>query len=194
MQTEKRAQDRKPPETSGSFNLREWLALCAEHYSKEISGLNAKLYERALAGLLPTELEAACSRALQTCRFMPTIADILAKIEKDRKLLENSSCDAEWADLLGKIWAWDNYYNTWGCDGPPSLSAAGHYAVRCCGGLATVQATKVAHLPLLKKSFEEYYQRHSEKERFLLTPGATQKLLADIERNQQVGALAKENA
>ena len=56
------------PKTSQEFLavLSKFLAIYAEHYQREVSPLNAQVYELGLADLAPAELERACSLAL-TC-------------------------------------------------------------------------------------------------------------------------------
>lgn len=174
--------------------MAKWLGILAEHYGKEITPGNAVIYERALSDLTEEQLEQACIQAFQVCRFMPTVADIRGHIKRAELVELKTACDDEWARLIGRIWAWDEYYSNrpagkaWGSGGPPELSAAGHQAVRLCGGFTAIQQTKPEHLPLLRKTFEEAYHRQIEHAEHLgLDAGESRKLLGTA----NLGAIVK---
>ena len=67
---------------------REWLdvferrlAMAAELYRQEVTELATVAYLEGLRSLSASALNAAWTRALKTCSFMPTVADILKASE-----------------------------------------------------------------------------------------------------------------
>ena len=153
------ARERSKTSENSVSVLTKWLGIFSEHYGKEISAVNAAIYERALSDIGPDQLETICLKALTECRFMPTVADIRKHIQKAQEVELDTECNDEWSRILSEICLWDEYYGRWGSGGTPSLSAAGHRAVRCCGGFTAIQQTEPKHLPLLKKTFDEAYHR-----------------------------------
>lgn len=172
--------------------------LFSEHYGKELSIGNIAVYEAALADLEPDDLERCCRIALRQCRFMPTVADILAQQARDQKLLSTGECEREWATLL----SYAHWENPWGetvigetkrieesggvfrhvrVPGKPVSDEASH-AVRCLGGYQVIQSTSPEHLPLLFKQFQEFYQnRKAQKESgFVLSDGEASEVLQQV--------------
>lgn len=158
----------------------KWLVILSEHFGKEISKTNGDIYKRALADLSDEELEYACTEALKTCRFMPTVADIRQHVKRIQKVEQDTECDREWGIVLERVELWDEGYQTWGMSGPPKLSSAGWYSMRTCGGPGAVKYTKPEHLPLLKKTWDEAYSRTIEHEHLGLSDGQSKKLLAQV--------------
>jgi len=166
--------------SSSQALLVKWLVILSEHFGKEISKANGDIYKRALADLSEEELDYACTEALKTCRFMPTVADIRAHVKRVSAIEQSSECDQEWGLIQDRIVFWDEGYQKWGMSGPPQLSEAGWYAMRNCGGPSAIQRTKPEHLPLLKKTFDESYNRQREQVQLGLTDGQSRKLLGEI--------------
>lgn len=174
--------------------------LFSEHYGKEISAANAAVYKMGLADLAPEDLGRACSKALTMCRFMPTVADIRAQVEQDRKLLASSECDREWALLLSYA-HWENPYGGGNIIGETKrveqrkdgtfalvrvpgepISEQASYAVRCIGGYAVIQNTASEHLPLLFKQFAEFYQNRTAMQGLMLSDADAKRVLGKVEQ------------
>lgn len=154
-------------------NLWHWIVQCSGwpvqlggyYQRKDITAANAAIYQRALSDLSAEDLEAACSKALASSRFMPTVADIRAHASS--RVEAAMGIDSEWIELLDKVQLYDEYYdkpgfNAWGSGGPPKLREAGRYAVDCCGGWRVFRETSAEFLPKLKREFEQAYSRFSE--------------------------------
>lgn len=63
--------------------LANWLDVFAHHYRGALwTEGDANVYALGLADLTAKELDRACHQALQECRFLPTVAEIRASLQR----------------------------------------------------------------------------------------------------------------
>jgi hypothetical protein len=67
-------------------SLEQWLLLFGEAFNKELSELTIYAYLEALSDIPYPELHQACIRVVNSCKFMPTVAEI--RKEWDRYKME----------------------------------------------------------------------------------------------------------
>jgi hypothetical protein len=75
---------------------RKWIVIFAELHFREVSSEFIDIWCRALADIDPELLDRACERAVQTCRFFPTPADIRAAIEEAQSNAHKIEAEAAW--------------------------------------------------------------------------------------------------
>lgn len=159
--------------SSRSLLIRQWLAIFGENYQRELSPALANIWETHLGDIADDDLRDAFQRALLTCRFFPTLAEIRVCLEKPQQEqtaleVEKDTLDAE------KGWEWlMKHIREWGADQtpsfcgdkftyPPELPGEVAYAVRQCGGyqyIATADASKVV---FIRRDFIQHFRRHRE--------------------------------
>jgi hypothetical protein len=172
--------ERDPSSASGetSTQLRKgfdaraakWLAIFQEHFRKDISPELAEIYFRALADLTPEEWERGGCLALRTCKFFPTVAEILEGARSpaaDSILLE---AERAWESFLARIrdfWC-DDFglehprYERGKVIQPPLLDAATDYAVRQCGGRYGIEYSKPEAFHFVRRDFLAAYSRFQQ--------------------------------
>ena len=200
---EKRALQIERPETSSSQVLSKWLKIFSEHFGKEITPTNARVYQAALSDCQPEQIEAACKQSLLECRFLPAVADIRERLSKQSNLEESDLCLVEWEAIVGHAGKW-NADLGW-CDPKtgisqysggtpvfPRLSACGEYALRHVGGYEGL--VRCCHneevMVFRKRDFEAAYKRRLEMQRagyLPLTDAQARNLLAEVRKVKLLG-------
>jgi hypothetical protein len=161
------------PSTSIDRLVREYLAQYGAAYHQDVSPAQAKLYALHLRDISPERLVPALRRALDVCRFFPSIAEIrmLAGADEKQQIKQEQAQD----ELEAKK-AWDtlqNYIALWGADlhpslhagkwkKPPELTAATGYAVRQCGGYYKVATATVENVHFIRRDFLQAFQYYRE--------------------------------
>lgn len=174
--------------SSRSFLIRSWLATYAETYRdrnglpRDVSdGRLGQIYEKALGDIPTEQLAAALERALKTCRFFPTPADIRAQIDQLDEQGRKLEAEHAWQHALGWI---GRYYHP---DieisrGAPELSPKITHAIRAAGGMRMLSNCEEANLVWRKKDFLADYMRNEElgRSEHLLTDGEAKRILATL--------------
>jgi len=173
---------KSPVDSDSKTTLAKWLTIFGEHYSKEISAANAAIYQRALAELTVEELEMACLECLKECRFMPTVADILAKCRRAESDNTNESADQEWDLLTSNLHLIDWQQKCLRGTGEPPIqfSLAAQAAIRACGGFEGIYYTKPEYMSHLRRIFMDNYSVAVGREARQLTQGETKELLEQV--------------
>lgn len=117
-QREKRQQiedERQQRTAAFSLNLKEWLQAFAEYYRQDVPNETATaLYQAGLEHLTPDALNLACKQAIKTCKFYPSVSEILEGLKLWReqnsagtllKYEDNAPPSAE--DIAAVQPAWD---------------------------------------------------------------------------------------
>ncbi|MBZ5701005.1 MAG: hypothetical protein LAN84_04090 [Acidobacteriia bacterium] len=127
----------------------------------------------ALADLEPDVLDAACRRAMQTCKFFPAPAEIRAQIET----AQQGAFEDEWQALLDYCCEW--VHPDIRFSGTPSLPAEIDHAARAAGGVHFLRECSQEELGWRKKAFIEDLSRSRKTGDLagLLTGGELRKLL-----------------
>lgn len=170
-----------------------WLPILAEHYDKEISAANAEIYHLALSDLDPEAANSAFTAALQSCRFMPTVADIRAHVKARDQIAGELASEKEWQAALRAASQYDpdlaygspsvlDWKGELAWKYQPNLSSAGEHAVRAAGGWSALHDAYYdsAQATWRRKTFMEAYKSYSKGESLGLTEGDSRKLLAGI--------------
>lgn len=160
--------------------IREWLFRFGLNFGKDVVSL-LPLWQEQLGGIEYATLQCLFERALQTCKFFPTIAEILGQIE-----------NANYAGLeLEAAGAWDrwlkhvknSYLGDLGWDRrTPQLDAITEHAGNAAGGAHWVERCPEDELQWCRKRFLEAYTNFSElgQVEHLLTRGEAKKIFASL--------------
>jgi hypothetical protein len=129
------------------------------------------LWVSALVDLEPEVLDAACRKAMQTCKFFPTPAEIRGAIERAESEGFELKAEAEWQKLLA--WVHANYFP----DGltvagtyqttnirphAPRLSQATEHAAKAAGGFSYLERCDADQLPFCRRAFLAAYRNVHE--------------------------------
>jgi hypothetical protein len=118
--------------------------------SADISAETAAAYATDLSELDPTVLLAAVERAVRTCRFFPTIADIFAGV---REVAQRASPTAE------QEWCWVLEWISDSGNGRDSGHDLAERAVHLMGGWDWLGMGKVDDRPWRRKEFLTLYKQ-----------------------------------
>lgn len=153
------------------------MAIFGEAYRQPVGAEQIAIYKAALEnGLTLEQLEAACQRALKTCRFFPTIADLLSCVHRDQAQAEQA------VDKLHAERAWDSlmaHIDRWGADRTPLVCGRREtgeiifeyaepllpeieWAVRQCGGYYKVATATTENVHFIRKEFLAQFVRYRE--------------------------------
>src|SRR5579864_1357969 len=188
MQTQSVNETSRATESERWLLIRRWIVTYADTYRTpsgmplDVSdGRQAKIYEIALADIPIAQLTVALERALQTCKFFPTIAEIRQLVEQTNSSGFALKAETEWHNFL--LWVRKFYHPDLGItSGAPELSAAVQFAARAAGGIHWIESCAESALLWAKKRFVETFTRvheTGEAER-LLTDGEAKRILANL--------------
>ena len=138
----------KTQETSDSL-IRQWLWRFGVNFQKETAPY-LPLWLETFGGMEPEVLRSLFERAMRTCTFFPTVAEILAPLE----VVEQGSFEDEWQALLDYCERWVNR-DVPNMQGKPALPADIDHAARAAGGLYYLESCSVDDLVWAKKRFIE---------------------------------------
>lgn len=156
--------------------LNEWLTTFGEAFGVQVSTARRKIYFHALQGdMTVDELNVACERALKSCRFFPSVAEILCQKVSEEKDGNQLEAERAWDQLQGHI-------ARWGSDGVPlysggkvikrpPLDPATEWATRQCGGIQQVAHLSSTSFPFARRDFISFYQRFKQTDGLQLTVG-----------------------
>lgn len=163
---------------------RQWVLQFAELYSVGLADRGPRFVElwvSALLDLAPDTLEAACRRAMQTCKFFPTAAEIRAHIEGANAKGFELEAEEEWRKALNVATQFFQpdiglYRNA------PELSQATWHALKVAGGLEHLQSCKREELQWARRRFLADYMLIHEtcQVEHLLSNGEAKRILAEV--------------
>lgn len=163
---------------------REWVVRFAELYSVSLAERGPRFVElwvSAVADLAPETLDAACRKAMQTCKFFPLPAEIRNHIEKAEKNGFDLEAESEWHKLLA--WIDRCYHPDVGIRrGAPSLPPQIEHAARAAGGYRYLESCSEEQLVWAKKAFFADLQniRETGKAEHLLSDGRAKKIFRSL--------------
>ena len=150
------------------------MAIFGEAYGQEVSPERIAIYKAALIGEFSAEeFAGTCQAALKSCRFFPSIADILAVAGKQQKQVQEQEQARDELEAK-KAWDWlQDYIAEWGaerlpiyqfskCVDPPALQAAIAYAVGQCGGYYRVATATTENVHFIRRDFLGSFRYYRE--------------------------------
>jgi hypothetical protein len=163
---------------------RQWAVTFAELFCvslKERGPRFVGLWAAALADLEPQVLEAACQKAMRTCKFFPMPAEIRALVDRAHATGLALEAAEAWDRLLAWVEEW--FYADQGIlPGAPALDSTIEHAARAAGGLKWIATCSTDKLQWARKAFIEDFTRVRElgEDRNLLTRGEERRLLQEL--------------
>jgi hypothetical protein len=167
--------------------LTEWLRKWARVFSIDrrepivLSEQDFAIYGEALAHLTPEQLDGACLRAHQACKWFPKPADILEHVKKAGDGALDFEAQQEWEKAL------DYSTNHWHPDvgvssHAPQLSPATWNALNAAGGLSHLFNCSRDELQWARKRFIENYKltHNTDKVRSLLPESETKRIVSRL--------------
>jgi hypothetical protein len=142
-------QTSKQPGIESSEVVRQFLVKAAEVYGKQITAPLVSIWIEELSGYSPNVLEPVFRHALHTCKFFPTLADVLEPL----RTIEQTNLEDEWQSLLDYCREWvhpDIQFSR-----APQLPAEIDHAARAAGGVHFLRACSSEELGWRKKAFIE---------------------------------------
>jgi hypothetical protein len=133
--------------------IKEWLFRFGVNFEKDVAPY-VPLWMEAFGAMNPEVLLRLFQRAMKSCRFWPTVAEILAPLE----MAEEGSYEDEWQALLEYCEKWVNR-DVPNMRGKPQLPADIDHAARAAGGLYYLESCSVGDLVWAKKRFTEDLER-----------------------------------
>ena len=137
--------------------IREWLFRFGLNFGKDVVPL-LPLWQEQLGGIEPATLHCLFECALRTCKFFPTIAEILENIKRSDAALVDLEGEDAWQKALALA-------HDFGCDysiasakenEDPALNAG----LRAAGGCRWLATCTDEQLSWAKKIFLEVYAKH----------------------------------
>lgn len=130
-----------------------------EVFGRAITAALTAIWIRELGGIDPAILEPVLRASLRSCKFFPTIAEVLEPINAAKKCDEQMSIEDTWQRLLNYIREWDWYF---GLDNtasarrhPPDLPVEVDHAMRAAGGINFIRNGTGEDKVWAKKRFVE---------------------------------------
>src|SRR5580704_1938165 len=147
-----------------SFDRRDVIVVTEEIYA---------IYGEALADLSAEQLDAACRRAGQTCKYLPRPADIRAQLDSAQASALELEAEKDWQNVLEGI-----HWST-----PRRFSGATEHAIRAAGGLRFIERCSEEQLAWCRKEFLKAYKNIHETRRneYLLSATEASRRLAEVE-------------
>lgn len=143
--------------------IREFLVEAGEVFGRAITSALTAIWIRELGGIDPAILEPVLRASLRSCKFFPTIAEVLEPINAAKKCDTQTSIEDSWQRLLAYIREWDWYF---GLDStasarrhPPDLSVEVDHAMRAAGGIEYIRCGSGEDRVWAKKRFVEDLSR-----------------------------------
>lgn len=153
--------------------IREWLFRLGLNFNREVTQL-LPLWREAFGSMRPDQLIPLFERALRTCKFFPTIAEIMAPLESS----QDGQCDEEWRNLLQYVDRW--IYPDFVLKEAPALPEDIRHAASAAGGLRYIESCSTDDLVWAKKRFCEDLARQRKLGNIsALLPGSELRLLLD---------------
>lgn len=179
-----------PPPTSKQAGLsseeaiRQFLVKAGEVYGKQLTAPLVSIWTEELVRYSPAVLAPIFRNVLRTCKFFPTIADVLEPLNKAAKRDNETTAEKAWQFTLDycRRWISPDIPNP---TGMPKLKPEIDAAARAAGGLYYLESCPTVKLEWAKKSFVEAFLRNREtaEHEQLLTGGELGKLLRDAVSN-----------
>jgi hypothetical protein len=167
----------KPQGCSQTEQLaREWAVTFAELYSVSLRDRGPRfvaLWVSALADLAPEVLDTACRKAMKSCRFFPTPAEIRGSVQTANDTVQDLETEQAWHTALDYVERW--FHPDLGISRrAPRLPLKIEHAIRGAGGWHWLWGCPEDQLPWAKKSFIAAYVNITdlEKHQELMPHGA----------------------
>jgi hypothetical protein len=163
---------------------REWIVTFAELYSVSLKDRGPRfvtLWVSAVSDLDPGAFEAACSRAMQTCKFFPTPAEIRGLLDQAGAKGFDLEAEGEWQKLLG--WIQENFFPDTGIRrGALRLTPAVEHAAKAAGGVHFIERCSDEQLVWCRKTFLADLKniRETAQVEHLLGDGDAKNILAQL--------------
>jgi len=193
MQNSALVKTSSPQDSSDTEKLaRQWAATFAELFQVSLAQRGPRfvdLWVSALADLDPNALNAACRRAMQVSKFVPTPAGIRSMIKQADADGLQLRAEHAWQHLLNWVREWCHPDLGIAHRGP-ALPAAVAHAARAAGGFNFLWGCATDDLQWAKKRFiEDFVRVHEARQvEHLLTDAEARDLI------RQIAARAEENA
>jgi len=129
--------------------IREWLFRLGVNFQRDVAPC-LLLWLETFGGMEPEVLRSLFARAMRTCTFFPTIAEILAPLEAS----EEANFEDEWQALLDYCERWVNR-DVPNMRGKPALPHDIDHAARAAGGVYYLESCSTDDLVWAKKRFIE---------------------------------------
>lgn len=177
------------------MELNAWLDKLTEMYSIGLSEpivldeTDRALYAEALSDLTAAQLDSACLKACQTCRFFPRPADIRMHVDQANGAAIEIQAEESWQRYL--VWVRDWYYPDLGVKrGVPPLDAIVDRAARAAGGHRFVEMCSHNELVWAKKRFVGEYTLIQETRQVecLLSDGEAKQILSNLSAGPETPA------
>ncbi|MGB8799427.1 MAG: hypothetical protein WCC97_01965 [Candidatus Acidiferrales bacterium] len=155
-----------------SIDRKEPIVLTEEHFA---------IYGEALAHLTTEQLEVACLKAGQACRFFPKPADILAQLDGAAAKGFELEAEREWQRLMA--WIRENVFPDTGIRrGAPELAPATQHAAKAAGGVFYLQRCDEDQLVWARKNFLAALKnvRDTKQTEHLLSDGEAKRIIRQL--------------
>jgi hypothetical protein len=119
--------------------IREWLFRLGVNFQRDVAPY-LPLWLETFGGMEPEVLRSLFERAMRTCTFFPTVAEILAPLEA----AEEGNFEDEWQALLDYCERWVNR-DVPNMRGKPELPADIDHAARAAGGVYYLESCAKTH-------------------------------------------------
>jgi hypothetical protein len=168
----------KQPVSSSEASIRQFLVQAGEVYGRIITSALTKIWVRELGGYSVEQLDGMFRRALRTCKFFPTIANVLEPVEDSP--VPRTNAGMKWQGVLEYV---SRYYSADlpGCisQGAPRISERTMTAICAAGGLTWIADCSREDLQWAQKRFIESYIAWEtlERDQYLLPEGSPVKAL-----------------
>lgn len=148
------------PEKPWILSFGGWMKKLAAAFNQEVSEERIAVYASTLGDLSVEQLDAACQRCLEHCRFFPTISEIREQVHLDVKHLDQFNAEVAWGIFRENFRSW---FPDVGVTGKPKpLGEAGEYAALLIGGYGRFAASELAHENFIRSEFIAAYQRYRD--------------------------------
>lgn len=152
--------------------LAGWLRVFSRVYRRDLIPEDATIYAEALSDLSAEQVDAACRKAIQTCKFFPTIAEIRDQLDKAAEKAFELEAQDQWEKALA--WVEQNFFPDRGVrEGAPWLPAATMHAVGAAGGIRWIATCPQKELVWCRNHFLAAYKNVHET-------GQVEHLLSDV--------------
>jgi hypothetical protein len=149
-----------------SIDRRDPIVLTEEIYA---------LYGENLVDLTAEQLDAACRRAVETCKYFPKPADIRAQLQSAKQHALELTAEKSWHDVLDRI-----HWNT-----RQHFSAQTEHAIRAAGGIRYIERCSEEQLAWCRREFLRAYKNieQTEQSAWLLTETEAKRMLGEVQQH-----------
>lgn len=155
------------PHSAYGVVISEWVLKFALNARQELDDLALQAYqqlwESAFADVGVEALTVAFNRTLRQCKFMPTVADVLAHVETAKMSAREEQAERKWQEVLEYIRL--HFHPDLSIQSGPRISERTRRAISAAGGLAYISESDSEAKQWAKKRFIEAYLRWDELER-----------------------------